>query len=102
MNAAVKTNGNRVLMALGAVDKHLYNKIQPMYTKALNIGQNIVEQASGGKIPAASLTKFNRFSCSSCCRSFKWKESSSYGSTEKNNGYGKRLCSRKNKFEITR
>lgn len=55
IDSAQKTNGNFALMTIGAIDKHLYNKIQPLYSKVLQHGGELVENMTGGKIPAASL-----------------------------------------------
>ena len=40
-------------MLLGAADKHAYNKVMPIYNKVMDVGGKIVQQATGGEIPAA-------------------------------------------------
>ena len=51
-NSFLETNGNPQLMLLGAVDKHAYNKVMPIYNKVMDIGRKVTEQVTGGQIPA--------------------------------------------------
>ena len=57
-DAFQKTGGDPFLLTLGAVHPDLYNKVTPMVSGMRDIAGKVVEQATGGEIPADTFNSY--------------------------------------------